>query len=1311
MLEVSDYLRTEYAGSELHEVLSQPTHVLLGVNPAAANALKEIGIETVFDLGSSWLFANARVAAEAGQLSTTAGRFGRAPSDWLKPTASFESLDDIATLPLENLRSLTDADAITLKTALDVTTIRDFAFWPPRQVAHKFVSDAVGTAIDPEEQQSEELRPRFGEYPTERVYYNTLAMLQMDEDAKRSPLQGPISLMPAVNEPMGFGKVAVGALLTYSQSWYAKGVTLGHMLHSLALAPGEATRIAVIDWSRRTSATATEAITETEQLDNATQHSRAISEVQNAVASELQRGGSMTSGWAKSHSESTADTASSGVIESLFDSGSTSSTSQDASTETFAQSASWSIGKRSISASMTQNINDRTEQHSNSVRNRRATAVREVSQSEHEEVSTRIVANYNHMHALTVQYYEVVQVYQVASQLHQAERCLFVPFELLDFSAPNAMDIIERFRGAFVRGALTARVRDLLIDDTTMVAIKPIVKVRVPRPEITGRLTAVALRMAPANPNPAAEEPAAGDESNTAAAARAMQIWNRDQVLRVSRVLGRSSIRPGSDALYLTDDTELLGLSFSGVNVSSVRLERPGVSAAENTFTVPTNSAHVDLPPGIRLPELDAIFLAKANNPADTGSMTLHCVFRGREFSTPSIPIELGTGTAMQKVVSLETDEVNRRRELIAHLQANRAHYSQAVFQSLDSATLVMLLSPFTWNGKSLVDQVEPTPLAVTGNFLVLRAPIEPDEPSGVVENGSNLIWGAVLKQRGIDFTISNARLVPVPTGGVFAEAVLGRSNSAEKLDITRFWNWQDSPIPLQPTEISPVGTGTRGTPEDLKPGSLSSPVLNIVNPTSLPDPAGLSASLGVLASANLFRDMSGLQGTQALSEAAMRETLAAASQAGQLASTNLQTEAQKAVAMGQIAADIAKAAMGIPSTSSTDGISAEGARINHGRDMDERGVSGPGGTSPEGGGSGGGSGGGGTSGSNGDASNGGSSGSGGGFSREGAYADRGAFGFSPDAVDAATGGVADLIKSGVLQEASAKKVSAPDSWGGFGEELEYFLSGTNPDATAQVIPLLRKSKTFERKARIIGAKYKSAFKNRYETVYLNIDENYRGKRFLEISGGDGGSFQADEYLFTDSITLTAVYSAETPRINVPEIAHEVSHALNYLSGLPQPQTLSDAITAGVGEEINVRKDEKKILDEIRKADRSAPDFGPGGTTDPGKVEREVSPGVNLTYLESAVLHFWLAEARKSAQLTDKQVLEIQSEGKISFPTWPTSQLEYAKIYFKMLKAQDEWEKFHEQTPRADNDYERKRDVLSNTHVETILDLQVMYRT
>jgi hypothetical protein len=184
-----------------------------------------------------------------------------------------------------------------------------------------------------------------------------------------------------------------------------------------------------------------------------------------------------------------------------------------------------------------------------------------------------------------------------------------------------------------------------------------------------------------------------------------------------------------------------------------------------------------------------------------------------------------------------------------------------------------------------------------------------------------------VLTSRGLQpHTVKDTRLVPIPTNGVFAEAVLGRSNSAEKLDITRFWNWQDSPAPLTPPELGPISTGSRALAENLTPGQLGPSTLNIVNPTNLPDPTGLGASLGALANLN-FRDMSGLAGTQQLAGTATTGTLTATTEAGKID-----------VAMAQVAADIVKTAMVTGFGNKKEGgVSGEGARINHGRDLDER--------------------------------------------------------------------------------------------------------------------------------------------------------------------------------------------------------------------------------------------------------------------------------------------------------------------------------------------------------------------------------------
>jgi hypothetical protein len=51
---------------------------------------------------------------------------------------------------------------------------------------------------------------------------------------------------------------------------------------------------------------------------------------------------------------------------------------------------------------------------------------------------------------------------------------------------------------------------------------------------------------------------------------------------------------------------------------------------------------------------------------------------------------------------------------------------------------------------------------------------------------------------------VSPQSIIALPTRGVLGEAVLGHCPSGEKLDLTRFWNWQDSPSDTAPT-ISPV--------------------------------------------------------------------------------------------------------------------------------------------------------------------------------------------------------------------------------------------------------------------------------------------------------------------------------------------------------------------------------------------------------------------------------------------------------------------------------------------------------------------------
>src|SRR5262249_49144677 len=155
---------------DVSELLRQPISELLGVSAAAKATLEPLGIRTIFDLGCSWLFANARAAALAMEDGGPAARFGTPPGGLFHDGAADAPIDDSALLPLEDLRGLTKVEAQAIARDLDVATLRDLAFWPPHVFARGLVQDSIGSERDPDLAQTERLRPKFGEFPTERVY-------------------------------------------------------------------------------------------------------------------------------------------------------------------------------------------------------------------------------------------------------------------------------------------------------------------------------------------------------------------------------------------------------------------------------------------------------------------------------------------------------------------------------------------------------------------------------------------------------------------------------------------------------------------------------------------------------------------------------------------------------------------------------------------------------------------------------------------------------------------------------------------------------------------------------------------------------------------------------------------------------------------------------------------------------------------------------------------------------------------------------------------------------------------------------------
>jgi hypothetical protein len=293
-----DFIKTEYYNLSLKGALQKSPIVLLGVTNEAENVLRTLEIETVFDLAMSRVFNNAAFISNAAtNFANPMNKFGMPPDDMVDQIQTRDKkIDELRFESIALLQEIGIALEAQVEQALNVKTIRDLALYQPFLSATAILSKAFFPEREPDydPESPADLVPKSGEYPTEKVQYHTLLI---DEIQNGQPLIdissgnfSAIDISTLGDNDTGFNKIASGALLTFQQAWYVQGVTLGQLLHSAALAPGESTRIAVIDWSRRTKGSQTEDISETEDLTNDTIHNRAISEVTQAVASEAQGG-------------------------------------------------------------------------------------------------------------------------------------------------------------------------------------------------------------------------------------------------------------------------------------------------------------------------------------------------------------------------------------------------------------------------------------------------------------------------------------------------------------------------------------------------------------------------------------------------------------------------------------------------------------------------------------------------------------------------------------------------------------------------------------------------------------------------------------------------------------------------------------------------------------------------------------------------------------------------------------------------------------------------------------------------------------
>ena len=703
--------------------------------------------------------------------------------------------------------------------------------------------------------------------------------------------------------------IAHGHLLHFKQEWLPDGYSLGDLLYSLPLAPGQKKQIVVFDWDRKESAANVQQLDYQESLYNSLSRDRDINEIARATLNEHIRASSEASSWGVGGGLGIGAIIPIEVpIGALLGVGG----GYGAGSSSARQSAS-----RTTTASSQQQISDRTVQAASAVRSQRSTVIQTVSQGERFEVSAESVANYNHCHAMTIQYFEVLRHIEVRTRLADVQECLFIPLKLSPFTPQKALrwrDVLfPCLRKRFLGPGFDALHR--IEEERESATENYYDRIGLPRNRyaeeeieyLEGELYLEFQLVRPRNDD-------ADDfvEANwllwSTLLGSPREFYNR--FLRHETARDDAFARHAGPriAQAVLDELRFHGVK-NGAGIVSRRLPVDATLMSEfrNRARLNVSLRMGGILAGVKREDIDFVRIsldgATANSSvlrALTNDRSLRIVVHSgsMRYRTRNLHEYLFHSTDIRNDLTLDGDDVRifcplsakalrkPRLEdvelgnaLLQHLNANLEHYHQCIWSRMDAQRRFMLLdgviAPGRAAGRSVASVVENRLIGIVGNCLVM--PVAPGFKLDPVLDESVDLYEHYYEE-----PLDPLRL-SLPTKGVFAEAVMGHCNSCEKKEEARFWRWEESPIPDSPTAINAVTVPTPAASQpNLVAKDFPAPLISLQNQPAFPDPQGYAALLGLLSKPDLFRDLSGLTENQKNALAALQASLKTAETFGE---------------------------------------------------------------------------------------------------------------------------------------------------------------------------------------------------------------------------------------------------------------------------------------------------------------------------------------------------------------------------------------------------------------------------------------------
>lgn len=809
-------------------------------------------------------------------------------------------------------------------------------------------------------------------------YVNRIPIEQpLSVDGFRDQLMGVMSDGTITGDetvPMA-GTLGLGYTLWMSQRWTFQGLALGDLVYSLALAPGEQQQVAIFERVDTATVQESEFFTEEEVENQAAQSDTSTQATFNSAFNELVNGGSQYTAHATSTSGAAGGAFSLGII-SFGGGGST------GSTDSSGQTSQWLQGQRNTTQQAAESTHSAAQNQAAARRSAAHTSMRMATASESESVTTKVITNHNHTRALTLQYWEVLRLYDVATAIDGLTLTCLVPLQVVRFLPPGQTLTLSDPSLVGTRAQVMARYSSIIRHADVLAQALP----------RRFRYGLTLLQQFAADPTASVEKAGGVAEdviqftlSGTFLPCEDIYITavtKRNTRVGPVKLLNSASIpqdkfasreellawlsaqRHSNNAVSLTANlalpaslnrSDIIGFEFSRsfreVDHTLISEEVAAVNALTGLFgnheppflnsllqatvgqaekvTFHRTTVHItpsELESTLGGPLLQHFragieeFDAKGNLVQSTakGESYANDSLNGVELPAQPYPVP-----AVQMGPVLRFNQILEIEKMAQHVVRNTVTYSRAVWASMTPDERAILLEHYTIGVPSdgitdesqmvpLLNCVENRVLGFFGNSMMLPFLI----PQSLADPNTGLgldpaqLQNALLSYQQEAFVPPHSTIA-LPTRGVLGEAVLGRSPSAEKIDLTRFWNWADAPGDTAPA-IAPVTvpTTTSSIAAGLTaPNTLTNlpPLINNILAPPTPDTSLLQALSKAAASQQDFSpDFTGAKQLADLVKGAQDTANSARSDA---LKANTQLVSQAMTTAGKVVSDLSKQA------------------------------------------------------------------------------------------------------------------------------------------------------------------------------------------------------------------------------------------------------------------------------------------------------------------------------------------------------------------------------------------------------------------